>query len=277
MSSLKYVEKRYLEGALRMGDGYVLDHSDRTFGEFFGRQGVDIHGPKYRTHGASKAKKLRSFWEQESDVVVGRVLSNMLDEYEADCEISGKEVDGPLLEKARAILARLLGTAQGIEPEKTVQSFLRKEFAIPRVENLPVEATVAPIIERRLREVRKVLEVGAYLSVIVLCGSVLEGILLGNAQSNPAKFNKSSVSPKTKDGRVKRFHDWTLSELIDVATNVGVLKPDVQMFSHGLRDFRNYIHPYQEMSSKFTPDEHTARVCFQVLKAALASVAGERS
>ncbi len=277
MSSLKYVEKRYLEGALQMGDGYVLDYSDRTFGEFFRRQGVDIHGPKYRTHGSSKAKKLRSFWEQESDVVVGRVLSNMMDEYEAECEISGKEVDGPLLERARGILARLLGRPQDIGREKTVQGFLREEFAIPRVQNLPVEATVAPIIEGRLREIQKVLEVRAYLSVIVLCGSVLEGVLLGNAQNSPAKFNQSSASPKTKDGTVKRFHNWTLSELIDVATNVGVLKPDVQKFSHGLRDFRNYIHPYQEMSSQFTPDEHTARVCFQVLKAALASVAGERS
>ena len=28
--------------------------------------------------------------------------------------------------------------------------------------------------------------------------------------------------------------------------------------------------------SGFLPNEHTARVCFQVLKAALASVAGER-
>ena len=28
--------------------------------------------------------------------------------------------------------------------------------------------------------------------------------------------------------------------------------------------------------SRFSPDEHTAKVCFQVLKAALASVAGER-
>ena len=28
--------------------------------------------------------------------------------------------------------------------------------------------------------------------------------------------------------------------------------------------------------SDFSPDKHTAKVCFQVLKAALASVAGER-
>lgn len=45
---------------------------------------------------------------------------------------------------------------------------------------------------------------------------------------------------------------------------------------HDLRNFRNYLHPHQQMISGFTPDEHTAKVCFQVLKAALASVAGKR-
>ena len=276
MSSLKHIEKLYLEAALQMGDGYVLDHSDKTFGEFFERQGVRIHGPKYRSHGTSKAKKLRSFWDQESDDRVGRMLLSMLDEYEARCEINGKDVNGPLLERARGVLTRLLGTTPEEGSVKAVQGFLSQEFAAPSTQNLPVEPAVASIIEGRLHEVGRVLEAGAHLSVIVLCGSILEGVLLGSAQSDPARFNSSAASPKGRDGTVKRIHDWTLSELIDVASNIGILKPDVQKFSHGLRDFRNYIHPYQQLSSKFTPDEHTARVCFQVLKAALASVAGQR-
>ena len=39
------------------------------------RHRMNIHGQQYRTYGHSKAKKLRSFWEQEPDVLVGRVLS----------------------------------------------------------------------------------------------------------------------------------------------------------------------------------------------------------
>ena len=276
MSSLTHIDKRYLEKALQMGDGYVLNYSDKTFGEFFGRHRVNIHGAKYQTHGTSKAKKIRSFWEQEPDALVGRVLSGMLDEYEVDCELSDRVVDGPILEKARHIIGRLLGASQETRPMNTVQGFLRQEITIPNVRNLPVEPAVVPIIESRLQEAQKALEAGAYLSVIFLCGSILEGVLLGKAQYEPVKFNKSPVSPKTEYGKVKRFHDWTLAQFIDVASDVDVLKPDVQKFSHGLRDFRNYIHPYQQMVSNFTPDEHTAKVCFQVLKAALASVAGER-
>ena len=276
MSSLTNSEKLYLERILDMGGDYVLDYTDATYGEFFGRYQIDIHGTKYQTYGTSKAKKMRAFWEREPDALVGRVLSEMLDFYEANCELNRKEIDTPVLKKARDIVGRLTGKPQGTKPVETEARFLDKEFAIPNIRKLPIEQTVVPIIESRLDEAHKALAAGAHLSVVMLCGSILEAVLLGKAQREPALFNSSKASPKTAQGKVKQFHDWTLAEFIDVAGDVGVLKLDVRKFSHGLRDFRNYIHPYQQMISGFSPDEHTAKVCFQVLKAALASVAGER-
>ena len=100
--------------------------------------------------------------------------------------------------------------------------------------------------------------------------------MLGVAQKSPEEFNRSPVSPKNAEGKVKPLHEWSLAQFIDTACDIELLKLDVKKFSHGLRDFRNYIHPYQQMVSGFSPDEHTAKVCFQVLKAALASLAGER-
>lgn len=276
MSSLTDIDKRYLERLLVTQPGYILDYTDPTYGEFFQRHKVDIHGPKYQTYGTSKAKKLRAFWEQESDELVGTVLNEMLDSYEASCELDGRELDKPILEKSRAIAARLGGKRVNQNNAETESEFLSKEFSIPNVEKLPIEQSAASVIRRRLEEARAALGAGAHLSVIFLCGSVLEGVLLGAAQSNPAVFNRANASPKSDDGTVRKFQDWTLASFIDVACEIGLLKPDVKKFSHGLRDYRNYIHPYEEMVSGFTPDEHTAKVCFQVLKAALASVAGER-
>lgn len=276
MSSLVDIDKRYLEKLLGMQSGYVLDYSDATFQEFFRRHNIDIHGKKYQTYGTSKAKKLRAFWEQEPDKVVKPVLSEMLASYEADCELNGREADLPVLEKSKVIVARLEGKAPTTSAAETIDSFLDKEFTIPNIHKLPVEPQVATIIEARLNEARAALSAQAFLSVIFLCGSVLEGVLLGAAQKNPAKFNKSLASPKDAQGKVKPFHEWSLAQFIDTACDVNVLKPDVKKFSHGLRDFRNYIHPYEQMISGFAPDEHTAKVCFQVLKAALASLSGER-
>ena len=276
MSNLSDTDKRYLEKILNMGDGYVLDFTDSTYGEFFGRYKIDIHGRKYRTYGTSKAKKMRAFWEQEADTMVGKVLAEMLDSYEVACDLNGKQVDRPLLDKARGIVDRLTGKRQRVKPTQTLEGFLQQEFAIPNIDKLPIEQTVVPIIEGRLEEARKALASGAYLSVVLLCGSILEAVLLGRAQRDPAKFNSSKASPRTTEGKVRAFHEWTLANFIDVASELGILKLDVKKFSHGLRDFRNYIHPYQQMIEGFSPDEHTAKVCFQVLKAALASVAGER-
>ena len=77
MSSLTEIEKRYFEKLLEMRTGYVLDFSDATFSEFFRNTvRVDIDDPKYG--GMSKGKRLRSFWEQETDALVGKVLGEML-------------------------------------------------------------------------------------------------------------------------------------------------------------------------------------------------------
>ena len=54
-----------------------------------------------------------------------------------------------------------------------------------------------------------------------------------------------------------------------MARDIGLIQYDTHKFSHSLRDFRNYIHPFQQMSSGFNPREHTAKICLQVLKAAI--------
>lgn len=166
------------------------------------------------------------------------------------------------------------------DPAKKESEFLTREVTISNIRNLPIDAQVVPIVEERLEEALIALHAGAHLSVIFLCGSVLEGVLLGAARQDPENFNKANATPKTRtengSPKPKPFHEWSLAELIDVACEIGVLKPDEKAFGHGLRDFRNYIHPHKQMKSHFKPDEHTAGLCFQALKAALASLAGER-
>lgn len=274
MSSLNDTEKRYFEALFGMSSGYVLDYTDATFAEFFSRHGIDIHNAKYQTFGTSKAKKLRSFWEKEADAVVGNVLAEMLDAYEADCTINGRDTDSKILDFARRAVTRLTGKKHE-KPKSSEAGFLGADFDIQDLSKLPIESHAADIIRSRIEEAQRTFEAKAYLATIFLSGSALEGVLLGTAQRNPASFNKASCCPK-KDGKPKPFQDWSLAQFIDAACEIGLIKLDVKKFSHGLRDFRNYIHPYEQLASGFSPDEHTARVCLQVLKAALASLAGER-
>ena len=154
-------------------------------------------------------------------------------------------------------------------PASNEDEFLKREFQEVSLESIGLDGTVTEVLKFRIDEIEKCLSADAPLSVIFLAGSTLEGVLLGVALKYPKEFNQSKSSPKDKDGKVKQYPDWTLSNFINVAYELGLLAEDVKKYSHTLRDFRNYIHPYQQMSSRFNPDKHTAKISWQVLKAAL--------
>ena len=147
--------------------------------------------------------------------------------------------------------------------------FLKTAFAV-NLDLLGLDTNIKDIIRSRLDEAESCVKNDAPLASIFLIGSILEGVLLGVASSYPALFNKASCAPKdANSGKVRKFPEWTLNNFIDVASEIGILKQDVKKFSHALRDFRNYIHPYSQMVTNFYPDKHTALICLQVLKAAI--------
>ncbi len=274
MSSLKAIEKRVFEDLFGMASGYVLDFSNNTFAEFFRETvNIDIYAPKYAFNGDSKAKRLRAFWETEPDALVGKVLAGLLEVWQYNAARNGQTNDSPQYKQAAHIVARLTGKKP--DPVATEQEFLHRHYPNISIKNLSIDPNLVPVLESRLAEAQHCLA-SAPLATIFLCGSILEGILLGVALQKPKEFNQAANSPKDKDNKVKPFHDWSLAQFIDVAHGLGALRLDVKKFSHELRDFRNYIHPYQQLASKFTPDKHTAEICLQVLKAAIADLSGGR-
>lgn len=164
-----------------------------------------------------------------------------------------------------------------VEPEKTnvdidESTFLKMTFDV-EVKSLGLDQNVSEIIKARLAEVETCIRNEAPLASIFLIGSIMEGILLGIALTYPKQFNQARCAPKdTGSTKVRKFPDWTLNNFIDVAAEIGILKHDVKKFSHVVRDFRNYIHPYSQMASQFSPDKQTALICFQVLKAAISQI-----
>lgn len=274
MSSLKTIDKDPFVQLLGMSGGYVLDFTNSTFAEFFRETArIDIYSDKYAFDGDSKAKRLRAFWELESDPIVGKVLAELI-EYWSYKNSSPNTESRALLERCRSIVAKLLG--RQVKPKESEDQFLSQDLSGVTFANAPIDKNILPILEARFAEAKRCLQAEAPLATIFHCGSILEGLLLGLACANPQQFNQAPNSPKDQAGKVKPFQDWTLAQFIDVACEVGHLKLDIKKFGHVLRDFRNYIHPFQQMTSRFAPDRHTAEICLQVLKAAIASVTGQR-
>ncbi len=73
MSDLKFHEKKVFEKLFKMEHGFVLDLSDKEFTEFFKDYEIPIDSEKYHAKGPSKANRLRTLWEIESNDVVVKV------------------------------------------------------------------------------------------------------------------------------------------------------------------------------------------------------------
>ncbi len=264
------LEREGFEELLGMSDGYVLDFSNRTFAEFFRENvGVDIYSNRYAVNGDSKARRLRAFIELEADSLVGKVLLELLEHWRYKTP-QPSPMQESLHERARQVIGRLLGVES--PPVSPGQEFLMQDFGPISLQKIPSAGPLVPILEARLGEATRCLQAGAPLAVIFHCGSILEGLLSCLAMAHPQQFNQAPSSPKDKSGGVKQFREWSLAQFIDVACETGHLRLDVKKFGHALREFRNYIHPTEQMRARFNPDIHTAEICLQVLKTAIASL-----
>lgn len=274
MAKLSQIEKSKLENLFKM-DGYVLDFTDAKFASFFRDLDINIDDPKYTINKSSqsKANRLRGFWEQESGIKVGRAIEELINyaEYRIDESAEGlTEKNRKLIADCRNIANKLIGKPIQADASLSEGDFLASDFGKINFSKVPIESQLQPILENRLKEAQICLEHGANLAVVFMAGSMLEGVLLGVAQKYSRNFNESRCSPKNNNtGKPEHFNKWTLSQLIDAGREIGLLGEDVKKFSHALRAFRNYIHPYQQMTADFYPDKETATICLQVLKAAL--------
>jgi len=271
MSSLKMLEKKVLEALFDRG-GYVLDFSDRTFAEFFNENGHDIEAEKYYRNGTSKMKRLRAFWEIESDVVVGEIVLSLMEYGLAVNEIQ----ENQNYVKGLEIVSRLTGKKVAKTTERNEGDFLEIVFDEIDFKKLALDQQLFPVIKQRIEEIQIALKADASLSVVFLCGSTLEGLLHDEASKSSKDFNMSKAAPKNKEGKVRPFHEWKLEALINVAHELRIISLDVKNFSQSLRGFRNFIHPREQALNQFNPDKHTAQICWQVLNAAIADLTKER-
>lgn len=262
------LDLRVVESVLEMGGGYVLDFSNRTFSEFFREHGVDIDAERFSVEGTSKANRLRCFLRTSRPPITGRVLAGLL-EYRLASKPDGIRSED--LKRYQALTTRLggevatgpSGAAVDVDAETAL---LRRVFRPELFAQLPVDAAMSKVLVERMNEAQRCIDAKAYLAAVILCGSVLEGMCLGCGSRNIERVSRAYLEQYKKPPR--QLPEWRLNEWIDVLARIGDLSPNVEKFGHGLRDFRNYVHPAEQLARRFTPDAHTARIAFQVVIAA---------
>lgn len=122
--ALTAADLRIVEQVLGMGDGYLLDFSNRTFAEFFADLDVEIEP---EDSGLSKAKRLRAFFRSASASECARIL-HALFEYRGEQEGDEQRAS---IDKYRAIVSRLEGiavplSAAPIDPDVLTLQYVRE-------------------------------------------------------------------------------------------------------------------------------------------------------
>jgi hypothetical protein len=126
------------------------------------------------------------------------------------------------------------------------------------------------IIEDRWYEAQRCQRAEAYLSCVILMGSILEALLLSRCHMDRPTSYKSLRAPRDKNSSVIQLQDWKLNALIEVCADVGWIKLDRSKFSHALRESRNIVHPWEHAASANADfDDATCKTSWQVLVAAI--------
>jgi hypothetical protein len=130
-NNIRIIDMGFLDDLFRMGGGYVLDFSNRTFAHFFADDlNIDIDDPLYARDGTSKARRLRCFLQTVDKPTVVKVLRALWD-YRRDYLQRHQESEwvanatGRFLELIARLEGRNAPQDSGMPP---VQAFDRSKF-----------------------------------------------------------------------------------------------------------------------------------------------------
>ncbi len=153
-----------------------------------------------------------------------------------------------------------------LQDKKTLPQSNQNDRIIPSFNFIKIKVLI-PILQRDYCEISKCMEVSCWKAAIILSISAIEGILYDLLKQNEDQALKSKQAQKDKDGKsVLPLEDWYLSYLINVAFDLGFVTEGFKQLSHTIKEFRNLVHPMNEIKGSYTIGEHEADVAFSVLK-----------
>lgn len=103
------------------------------------------------------------------------------------------------------------------------------------------------LLKRDLKENALAIITKSYKSALVLSGSIIEAILLDRLHNIGVR--KTQIQKGTKSVN-KKLEELDFNELLDVAKNNNLIDENLLHLSHGVRGFRNLIHPGVEQRKK---------------------------
>lgn len=266
---------RAIEPLLGMAAGYVLDFTNEEFAGFFADFKVNIDSPTYAVHGTSKAKRLRQFLRVASPELCSKVLVELMrhrlampgppvtdDEVHAYMEVV-VELDGGNADIVQALANRRSAAASS----DGAIDLPHPEFTASLLDELAAPPEVPTMVTALITEALVCERAGAFLAATILLGSALEAMCIGYGEQHRSAVLKAASVASGK--AATSFDRWMLNDWIATLSSLGALSPNVVKYAHGLREFRNYIHPARARAEAFTPNARTVDIGYRVVMAAV--------
>ena len=123
-------------------------------------------------------------------------------------------------------------------------------------------AELQSLLDRDLREAAFGLLTRSYKSTLILCGSLIEAVLLDRLST--AGVAKWKCSDR---GRVRRIERLALGDLLDAARHEKLINNELFYLTHALREFRNLIHPgVEHRRTAGAISERNARIAWDITR-----------
>jgi hypothetical protein len=138
----------------------------------------------------------------------------------------------------------------------------------PDFSPLIADVAMQAILLERWNECLLCLGADASLAATVMMGGLLEALLLAriNREGNKAPIFMAKGAPKDKQGATKPLGEWMLQHYITVVYELKWISVSARDVGAVLRDYRNYVHPFKQLSHgvHLTPDD--AKLFWEITK-----------
>jgi hypothetical protein len=116
MTNIRPIDMLILDSLFEMGDGYVLNFSNKTFAEFFaGELNIEIDEPIYSKNGTSKGRRLKCFLQAVDTATVVRALNALWEYREAIRAKFGQEEK---VQNARGQFLQVIDRINGVSSQE---------------------------------------------------------------------------------------------------------------------------------------------------------------
>jgi hypothetical protein len=141
-----------------------------------------------------------------------------------------------------------------INQQDDAPNIQKREF--PFIKNTDLKK----IVERDYQEIQRAYISNCWKSVIILSGGIIEAILTDLLVNNIVKTLAAKSAPKEKD-----VNKWEFSKLIDVSVELKYVSDGMQKLSHPIREYRNLVHPSNEIRNKLIFSAEEAKIAVEIL------------